>query len=95
LGGSTFLGQQEHLAIFNAERDQTVRTPVNLLTSEDLLVKAQRTLQIVDPKLCFQDTVDFWHGQKPDLSKGHPSPFPVAAEKELFLDDMAGGRKGQ
>ena len=60
--GGTFFGQQENLAIFNAERDQAVRTPVNLLTSEDLLVKAKRTLQILDPKLCFQDAVDFRHG---------------------------------
>ncbi len=60
--GSTFLGQQENLAIFNAKRDQAVRTPVNLLTSEDLLVKAKRTLQILDPKLRFQDTVDSRHG---------------------------------
>ena len=60
--GSTFLGQQENLAIFNAERDQAIRTPINLLTSEDFLVKAKRTLQILDPKLRFQDTVDFRHG---------------------------------
>jgi len=60
--GSTFLGQQENLAIFNAERDQAIRTPVNLLISEDLLVKAKRTLQILDPKLRFQDSVDFRHG---------------------------------
>ena len=62
LGGSTFLGQQENLAIFNAKRDQAIRTPVNLLISEDLLVKAKRTLQILDPKLRFQDSVDFRHG---------------------------------
>ena len=62
LGRSTRFSQQENLAIFNAESDQAVRTPVNLLTSEDLLVKAKRTLQILDPKLRFQDTVDFRHG---------------------------------
>ncbi len=60
--GGTFFGQQENLAIFNAERDQAIRTPVNLLTSEDLVVKAIRTLQILDPKLCFQDSVDFRQG---------------------------------
>ena len=35
LGRSTLFSQQENLAIFNAESDQAVRTPVNLLTSED------------------------------------------------------------
>ena len=62
LGRSTLFSQQENLAIFNAEGDEAVRTPVNLLTSEDLLVKAKRTLQILDPKLRFQDPVDFRHG---------------------------------